>query len=512
MCCAGLYCPPLPGEWRCIPPLPGIVRDVDSRRNVPRTDLLLADPRLAEAERRLGRALVKAAVGRAQQRARDGRDRPGARSPTPPWPRCRARATALRPVINATGVLRAHQPRPGAAVRRRASTRSWPRPGTPTSSSTWPPGGRARRGAGALAALAAGRPGRGGRRTWSTTTPPPWSSPPPRWPPEPRDRHQPRRAGRDRRRLPPARPARVHRRPAARGRHHQPDRRWRTTPRPSARDTALRPQGAPVQLPRRGLHRRRRPSPSWPALGRAGGRRHRLRAARARTRCCPTSRTRPPRCGPAPPWSPPAATSCSAARRPGCCSAEAELVERAAPAPAGPGAAGRQAHPRRARGHPRRPAYRRSRPRWHADPAALRRAGRAARGASGRRRRRRRVAAARPRSAAAARPAWSCPAPRSSLPEALRRAAARRRARRRRPRRARAAACSTCARSPDAAGRRRLRRGVMLAQSAMHRSHVGRLVHVDRHRRARRPRQVDAGAGADRDGARPVGRGAAPRA
>ena len=30
---------------------------------MPRTDLLLADPRLAEAERRLGRDLVKAAVG-----------------------------------------------------------------------------------------------------------------------------------------------------------------------------------------------------------------------------------------------------------------------------------------------------------------------------------------------------------------------------------------------------------------------------------------------------------------
>jgi len=43
---------------------------------VPRTDLVLADPRLAEAERRLGRALVKAAVGRAQQRARDGQIAP----------------------------------------------------------------------------------------------------------------------------------------------------------------------------------------------------------------------------------------------------------------------------------------------------------------------------------------------------------------------------------------------------------------------------------------------------
>src|SRR5215472_8152000 len=53
-------------------------RDVDVRRLVPRTDLLLADPRLAEAERRLGRALVKAAVARAQQRARDGHITPEA--------------------------------------------------------------------------------------------------------------------------------------------------------------------------------------------------------------------------------------------------------------------------------------------------------------------------------------------------------------------------------------------------------------------------------------------------
>jgi L-seryl-tRNA(Ser) seleniumtransferase len=77
---------------------------VDSRRLVPRTDLLLADPRLAAAEGRLGRALVKAAVSRAQQRARDGQISPdevadAAVAELPP------RAAALTPVINATGVL-----------------------------------------------------------------------------------------------------------------------------------------------------------------------------------------------------------------------------------------------------------------------------------------------------------------------------------------------------------------------------------------------------------------------
>jgi len=77
---------------------------VDTRRRVPRTDLLLADPRLAEAERRLGRALVKAAVSRAQQRAREGQIAPEevADAAVAELP---AHAAALTPVINATGVL-----------------------------------------------------------------------------------------------------------------------------------------------------------------------------------------------------------------------------------------------------------------------------------------------------------------------------------------------------------------------------------------------------------------------
>ncbi len=84
--------------------LRSIVRDVDTRRRVPRTDLLLTDPRLADAERRLGRALVKAAVARAQQRARDGQIAPEevADAAVAELP---ARAAALTPVINATGVL-----------------------------------------------------------------------------------------------------------------------------------------------------------------------------------------------------------------------------------------------------------------------------------------------------------------------------------------------------------------------------------------------------------------------
>jgi L-seryl-tRNA(Ser) seleniumtransferase len=75
-----------------------------ARRKIPRTDQLLDDPRMAAAERRLGRDLVKAAVSRAQQRARNGEIDPGqvadaAAAALPPT------AASLTPVINATGVL-----------------------------------------------------------------------------------------------------------------------------------------------------------------------------------------------------------------------------------------------------------------------------------------------------------------------------------------------------------------------------------------------------------------------
>jgi L-seryl-tRNA(Ser) seleniumtransferase len=73
-------------------------------RSIPRTDQLLTDPRMAAAERRLGRDLVKAAIGRAQQRARDAEITPdqvadAAAAELPPT------AASLTPVINATGVL-----------------------------------------------------------------------------------------------------------------------------------------------------------------------------------------------------------------------------------------------------------------------------------------------------------------------------------------------------------------------------------------------------------------------
>jgi L-seryl-tRNA(Ser) seleniumtransferase len=76
----------------------------DARRLVPRTDAVLADPRLAAAELRLGRSLVRDAVHRAQQRARNGDIRPDevAAAALSGLPRL---ATSLAPVLNATGVL-----------------------------------------------------------------------------------------------------------------------------------------------------------------------------------------------------------------------------------------------------------------------------------------------------------------------------------------------------------------------------------------------------------------------
>ncbi len=77
---------------------------VDTRRLVPRTDAVLADPRLAEAVERLGRRVVKAAVADAQEQARSGRIAPET-VPDVAAAALPARATTLRPVINATGVL-----------------------------------------------------------------------------------------------------------------------------------------------------------------------------------------------------------------------------------------------------------------------------------------------------------------------------------------------------------------------------------------------------------------------
>jgi L-seryl-tRNA(Ser) seleniumtransferase len=76
----------------------------DPRRQVPRTDALLDDPRLAGAVDRLGRDLVKGAVQRVQQRVRAGAVPPGAAADAV-LDALPATAASLRPVLNATGVL-----------------------------------------------------------------------------------------------------------------------------------------------------------------------------------------------------------------------------------------------------------------------------------------------------------------------------------------------------------------------------------------------------------------------
>jgi L-seryl-tRNA(Ser) seleniumtransferase len=77
---------------------------VDPRRQVPRTDAVLADPRLAAAADRLGRGSVKAAVIAAQQRARAGELAPDqvADAAVTALPDT---ASGQRPVLNATGVV-----------------------------------------------------------------------------------------------------------------------------------------------------------------------------------------------------------------------------------------------------------------------------------------------------------------------------------------------------------------------------------------------------------------------
>ncbi|HEU5419454.1 MAG TPA: L-seryl-tRNA(Sec) selenium transferase [Streptosporangiaceae bacterium] len=77
---------------------------MDVRRLIPRTDAVLADPRLAEAQQRLGRPLVLAAVRQAQDQARAGDIEPGSVTDTA-VAALPATATSLTPVINATGVL-----------------------------------------------------------------------------------------------------------------------------------------------------------------------------------------------------------------------------------------------------------------------------------------------------------------------------------------------------------------------------------------------------------------------
>ncbi|GAA4236207.1 L-seryl-tRNA(Ser) seleniumtransferase [Streptosporangium album] len=125
---------------------------MDSRRRVPRTDLVLADPRLVATAGRLGRAIVKDAVAQAQRRARQGEIGPeevadAAVAALPPY------ATSMRPVINMTGVLLhtnlGRAPLSSAAIASAAAAA-----GSADVEFDLATGARARRGRGALEALA----------------------------------------------------------------------------------------------------------------------------------------------------------------------------------------------------------------------------------------------------------------------------------------------------------------------------------------------------------------------
>ncbi|WNG88559.1 L-seryl-tRNA(Sec) selenium transferase [Mycobacterium sp. ITM-2016-00317] len=128
----------------------------DPRRRVPRTDALLADPRLADAEHRLGRTLVKRVIAAAQQRARDGDIAPEdvADHAVAALP---AGATTLKAVINATGVV-VHTNLGRAPLSQAAIDAIVTAAGATDVEFDLETGRRARRGRGALTALAAAVP------------------------------------------------------------------------------------------------------------------------------------------------------------------------------------------------------------------------------------------------------------------------------------------------------------------------------------------------------------------
>jgi L-seryl-tRNA(Ser) seleniumtransferase len=133
---------------------------MDLRRQVPRTDVVLADPAVAAAAEKLGRPQVKQAVSAAQQRVREGA-LPPAGVVADVLARLPDMATSLRPVLNATGVLLhtnlGRAPLSAAAIEALGAAA-----GTTDVELDLATGGRGRRGAGALGALADAVPAAGG--------------------------------------------------------------------------------------------------------------------------------------------------------------------------------------------------------------------------------------------------------------------------------------------------------------------------------------------------------------
>jgi len=128
-------------------------RPADRRRSIPRTDAVLADPRLVAASSTLGRAVVKHLVTAVQERARRGEIQPEevADVAVASLP---ASASSLRPVINATGVV-LHTNLGRAALSAAAVDALRGAAGHTDVEFDLRTGRRARRGRGALDALAA---------------------------------------------------------------------------------------------------------------------------------------------------------------------------------------------------------------------------------------------------------------------------------------------------------------------------------------------------------------------
>ncbi len=133
----------------------------DPRRRVPRTDVVLAEPRVAAAADRLGRALVKHAVVDAQQRVRRGELTAECDAVVQAvLDALPAAATALRPVLNATGVL-LHTNLGRAPLSAAARAALELAAGTCDIELDLATGGRGRRGVAAIDALLAAVPGAG---------------------------------------------------------------------------------------------------------------------------------------------------------------------------------------------------------------------------------------------------------------------------------------------------------------------------------------------------------------
>jgi L-seryl-tRNA(Ser) seleniumtransferase len=132
----------------------------DRRREIPRTDTVMADPRLAEAVDLLGRSVVKNSVLTAQRKAREGLIEPGkvieeAVAGLPD------RAATLRPVINATGVI-VHTNLGRAPLSEAAKEALLTAAGTTDVEFDLRTGQRAKRGRGALNAVKEAVPDAGG--------------------------------------------------------------------------------------------------------------------------------------------------------------------------------------------------------------------------------------------------------------------------------------------------------------------------------------------------------------